>query len=51
MEEMIRRVKFLYEKQQENPTFQKAWEENKNFKKERRQKGMKPSFFRNSPQG
>jgi hypothetical protein len=51
MEETIRREKFLYEKQREKPTFQKAWDDQKKFKKEQRQKGNKPPFFRNSPQG
>jgi hypothetical protein len=35
MEEMIRRAKCLYE-QKKNPTFQKAWEDKKKFKKEKR---------------
>jgi hypothetical protein len=51
MEETIRRGKCLYEQQKEKPTFQKAWEDKKKFKKEQRQKGTKSSFFRNSPQG
>jgi hypothetical protein len=51
MEEMIRRMKFLYEQQREKPTFRKAWDDQKKFKKEKRQKGNKPPFFRNSPQG
>jgi hypothetical protein len=48
MEETIRREKCLYEQQREKPTFQKAWDNQKRFKKEQRQKGSKPSFFRNS---
>jgi hypothetical protein len=51
MEETIRRAKCLYEQQRENPTFQKAWEDKKKFKKEQRQKGNKPTFFRNNPLG
>jgi hypothetical protein len=51
MEEMIRREKYLYEQQRENRSFQKAWDDQKKFKKEQRQKGNKPPFFRNSPQG
>jgi hypothetical protein len=51
MEETIRRAKCLYEQQREKPTFQKAWEDKKKFKKEQRQKANKPPFFRNSPQG
>jgi hypothetical protein len=51
MEETIRREKCLYEQQREKPTFQKAWEDKKKFKKEQRQKGNKPTFFRNSPLG
>jgi hypothetical protein len=51
MEETIRREKCLYEQQREKTTFQKAWDDQKNFKKEHRQKGNKTHFFRNSPQG
>jgi hypothetical protein len=51
MEEMIRRAKCLFEQQREKPTFRKAWDDQKKFKKEQRQKGNKPPFFRNSPQG
>jgi hypothetical protein len=47
MEETIRRAKCLYEQQRERPTFRKAWDNQKRFKKEQRQKGSKPSFFRN----
>jgi hypothetical protein len=36
MEEMIRRVKCLVEQQRENPTFQKAWDDQKKIKKEQR---------------
>jgi hypothetical protein len=51
MEETIRREKCLYEQQREKPTFRKAWDDQKRFKKEQRQKGDKPSFFRNSRWG
>jgi predicted aspartyl protease len=51
MEETIRREKCLYEQQREKPTFRKAWDDQKRVKKEQRQKGDKPSFFRNSLQG
>jgi hypothetical protein len=51
MEETIRRAKCLYEQQREKPTFWKAWDDQKRFKKEQRQKGDKPSFFINSLQG
>jgi hypothetical protein len=51
MEEMIKREKYLYEQQRENRCFRKAWDDQKKFKKEQRQKGNKPPFFRNSPQG
>jgi hypothetical protein len=51
MEETIRRAKCLYEQQIEKPTFWKAWDDQKKFKKEQRQKGNIPPFFRNSPQG
>ena len=36
MEETIRRVKFLYKQQREKPTFRKAWDDQKRFKKEQR---------------
>jgi hypothetical protein len=36
MEETIRRGKCLYEQQRENPTFRKAWIDQKKFKKEQR---------------
>jgi hypothetical protein len=36
MEEMIRREKCLYEKQRENTTFRKAWDNQRKFKKEQR---------------
>jgi hypothetical protein len=51
MEETIRREKFLYDQQNEKPTFQKAWEDNKKFKREHRKKGNKTPFFKNIPQG
>jgi hypothetical protein len=34
MEETIRREKCLHEQQRENPTFWKAWDDQKKFKKE-----------------
>jgi hypothetical protein len=49
MEETIRRAKCLYEQQRENPTFWKAWHDQKRFKKEQRQKGNMPPFFKNGP--
>jgi hypothetical protein len=51
MEETIRRKKCFYEQQRENPNFQKSWEDKKRFKIDQRNKGTKPPFFRNSPQG
>jgi hypothetical protein len=36
MEETIRRAKCLYEQQREKPIFQKAWNNQKRFKKEQR---------------
>jgi hypothetical protein len=51
LEETIMREKFLYDQQKGKPTFHKAWEDKKKFKKEQRQKGNKPPFFRNSSQG
>jgi hypothetical protein len=50
MEETIRREKFLYDQHKGKPTFQRAWEDKKKFKREQRQKGNKPPFFRNNPQ-
>jgi hypothetical protein len=50
MEETIKKAKCLYEQQREKPTFWKAWDDQKRFKKEHRQKGDKSSFFRNSRQ-
>jgi hypothetical protein len=44
MEETIRREKCLYEQQREKPTFRKAWDDQKRFKKEQRQKGNRPPF-------
>jgi hypothetical protein len=49
LEETIRRGKFLYDEKKGKPTFQKAWEEKKKFKKEQREKGNKPPFFKNNP--
>jgi hypothetical protein len=46
MEETIRREKCLYEQQRERPTFRKAWDDQKKFRKEQRLKGNKPPFFR-----
>jgi hypothetical protein len=51
MEETIRREKCLYEQQREKPTIQKAWDDQKRFKKEQRQKGSKPSFFQKQSLG
>jgi hypothetical protein len=51
MEETIKREKCLFDQKKGNPTFQKSWEDKKKFKRDQRQKGNKPSFFRNSPQG
>jgi hypothetical protein len=50
-EETIRREKYLYDQHKGNPTFQKAWEDSKKFKREQRKKGNKPPFFKNIPQG
>jgi hypothetical protein len=49
MEETIRKVKCLYQQQRERPIFRKVWNDQRKFKKEQRQKGNKPSFFRNIP--
>jgi hypothetical protein len=51
MEETIRRAKCLYEQQGERLILRKDWNDQRKFKKEQRQKGNKPSFFRNSLQG
>jgi hypothetical protein len=49
MEETIRKAKCLYEQQGERPILRKVWDDRRKFKKEQRQKGSKPSFFRNNP--
>jgi hypothetical protein len=49
MEETIRKAKCLYEQQGERPILRKVWNDQRKFKKEQRQKGNKPSFFRNIP--
>jgi hypothetical protein len=51
MEETIRWEKCLYEQQREMHTFRKACDDQKKFRKEQRQKGNKPPFFKKSPQG
>jgi hypothetical protein len=51
LEETIRREKCLYDQQKGKPTFQKSWEDKRKFKREQRQKGNKPPFLRNIPQG
>ena len=51
MEETIRRVKCSYEQEGERPILRKVWNDERKFRKEQRQKGNKPSFFRNSLQG
>jgi hypothetical protein len=51
LEETIRREKCLYDQHRGSPNFQRAWEDKNKFKKEQRQKGNKPPFFRNSPRG
>jgi hypothetical protein len=51
MEETMRKEKCLYEQQGERPIPRKVWDDRRKFKKEQRQKGSKPSFFRNSPWG
>jgi hypothetical protein len=51
LEETIRREKCLYDQHRGKPTFQRAWEDKKKFKKEQRQRRIKPLFFKNSPQG
>ena len=51
LEETIRLAKCLYDQKKSRPNFQKSWEYKKKFKREQRQKGNKPPFFKNSPQG
>jgi hypothetical protein len=46
MEETIRKEKCLYDQHKGKPTFQRSWEDKRKFKKEQRQKGNKPPFFR-----
>ena len=49
MEETVKKVKCLYEQQGERPILRKVWNDQRKFKKEQRQKGNMPPFFRNSP--
>jgi hypothetical protein len=51
MEETIRRVKCLYEHQRENPTFWKAWDDQKRFKKEQRLEGKQAFLFQTQSLG
>jgi hypothetical protein len=51
LKETIRRAKLLYYRQKGKPTFQKAWEDKKKFKRKQRKKVNKTPFFRNSLQG
>jgi hypothetical protein len=50
-DEVIRRVKCLYDQHIEIPTFQKAWEDNKKGKMKKRKKGKKTPFLINNSQG
>jgi hypothetical protein len=50
LEEAIRRDKCLYDQHKGRTTFQKAWEDKKKNKMEKRKKGNKPPFFRNNTQ-
>jgi hypothetical protein len=48
LEETIRRAKYLYEQSKGRPFFQKALNDKMKDKKDQRQKGFKPPFFRNN---
>jgi hypothetical protein len=50
LEETIRRARHMYERSKGRPVFQKAWNDNMKYKKDQRQKGFKPPFFRNNSQ-
>ena len=50
LEEIIRRAKHLYEQSRGRPIFQKAWNGKMKGKRDQRQKGFKPPFFKNNSQ-
>jgi hypothetical protein len=49
LEETIMRVRHLYEQRKGRPIFQKSWNDKMKDKKDQRQKGFKPPFFRIIP--
>jgi hypothetical protein len=49
LEETLRKDKFLYDQHRERTNLQKSWEDKNKFKMDKRNKGMKPPFFRNNP--
>jgi hypothetical protein len=50
LEETIRREKNLYEQSRGRPIFQKYWNDKMKGKRDQRQKGFKPPFFKNNSQ-
>jgi hypothetical protein len=48
LEETIRRARNLYEQRKGRLVFEKAWNEKMKGKKDQRQKGFKPPFFKNN---
>ena len=47
LEEAIRKAKYCYEQSKCKPYYHKAWKEKKNEKFDQRNKGFKPSNFKN----
>jgi hypothetical protein len=50
LEESTRIEKHIYEQSKERSVFQKAWNDKMKGKKDQRQKGFKPPFFKNDSQ-
>ena len=50
LEEDIQREKCLYEHSNGRPIFEKAWNDKMKGKRDQRQKGFKPPFFKNNTQ-
>ena len=47
LEEAMRKAKYFYEQRKGKPDYHKTWKEKKNEKSNQRNKGFKPSNFRN----
>jgi hypothetical protein len=50
LEDTIRRARHIYEQSKGRTVFQKAWNDKMKGEKDQRNKGFKPSFFRNNSQ-